>query len=722
MSENVIESSVQDKRANYWQNTVFRMASHYDAVPQWWSPQRDAYFRKYWYEENFLASAIYAIANRNAAFGWELKGIEDDVQYAQQMLQFADFGEGWQSFITKFTVDYLTQDNGAFFEVIRPAKVRIDGQYYPAVKECYENDFEQWYAFKDDKRIALRDKSYIVSDTPMDLPIGIAHLDSGQCQRTGDPDKPVIYTDRYGKKHILKWWQVRAANEMPSPIEKMNGVGYSALTRVFRASHIMQSISVYNDEKIGGQFNRAVFLTNVDPEAINDAIAMANEDKVNSGLVRYSQPIVAATLRPEANVSLETINLAEIPDGFNMDTMQNWYIANLALALGVDYGFLAPLPGKGLGTASQSETMQRQAKGKSSRLFMNALSDAFNFRGVLPPSVQFDFVEKDREEEEQVEKTKKARADRFAIYIENGMISPSIASQMAADNGDIPVEYLKLMGQEDMTPAVQVEGDQNIEAEQEVEEHIDDENAKEYAQRKVKNLAQIQKTESLFERPSLFKRAKNVARQAFKTKQVEVPQTKFPELNLALSQYGDELEQLALQAQSGEIEKSEFISELQSSVESALLTIYSEMSGLEPEEFTEQDLENLEEYIAVNFDSVNKLANDIYDGKYDDTEDRDGIILLFGRLGLWTANAAALAMLALLNNPERQQNKLQWVLNPTKENCATCIALDGQVHTVQEWDASGWYPRHPDLECGGWRCGCNFVEVSPDTPNTGNFA
>jgi len=102
MAQNeVVESSVQKQGKAQWQNIVYRLAQNYDAIPDWWSPKRDSYFRKYWYQEPFLASAIYAISNRNAAFGWELTGIEEDIEYAQNMLQFAEFGAGWQQFITK---------------------------------------------------------------------------------------------------------------------------------------------------------------------------------------------------------------------------------------------------------------------------------------------------------------------------------------------------------------------------------------------------------------------------------------------------------------------------------------------------------------------------------------------------------------------------------------------------------------------------------------------
>lgn len=707
MTDNIAESSVQTRKDNYWKSTIMRLAAQYDIIPEWWSPARDAFFRGYWYQENFLASAIYAIANRNAAFGWELTGIEQDVDRSQQLLQFAEFGEGWQSLIIKTTIDLLTQDNGSFVEVIRPAKVKFENVTLPAYKILSETGKPEWFIDYNGKKEVLADTANIY-DSPLDLPIGLAHLDAARCRRTGDSDIPVIYTDLNGKMHALKWWQVLMFNDMPSPIESMNGVGYCALSRLFRASHIMQSISIFNDEKVSGRFNRAVFLTNIDPDTINDAITQTEEDASNRGLIRYSQPIIAATLNPDAVPAVQTINLAEIPNGFDQDNTNSWYISALALALGVDYGFLAPLPGKGLGTASQSETMERQSKGKSSRLFMDMFSNAINFKGILPKSVQFRFTETDTEELERQEKERKARADRFKIYLETGLVTPTVAQQMLSDYGDIDVQYLEQMGQDDTTPIVTQQGDESLEAQSEQDDYSE-------------NYEQIEKRKkSLFKKPTLVKRLKNAAVKVFKTKQIATPKVDNPDLQIALDNYGDELEALTLQANNGEITQAQFEEQLSTFVETSLIALYSEMVGKDVTEFNAQDEANLEEYIVVNLESVKKLADNIYAGKYEDTEDKDGVLTLLGRLGLWIVNAYALATLADVFNPDNQEKRYEFILGNTREHCTDCSRLSGQVHTASDWAShSDLLPRSHSLECRGFNCLCMLQET--DKPVSGNW-
>lgn len=728
----IVESSVQVKQGAA-SSLIFRMASQYDAIPAWWSPERDAFFRKYWYEENFLASAIYAIANRNSAYNWKFTGVPDDIKVAQQLLQFANFGDGWQSLINKFTVDYTTQDNGAFLEIIRPARVLLDGKRYKAIKGCCESSEPEWFALSDSGRIPLRNKNYTMFDSPLDLPIGIANLDAGLCQRTGDPDTPIIYTDIIGKRHVLKWWQVLQFCEMPSPISSMNGVGYSAMTRLFRASHTMQSISLYNDEKVSGRFNRAIHLTNIDPDAINDAISQANEGANNSGLMRYSQPIIAATHKLDSGVALETINLAEIPDNFDFNDLQNWYVATVALALGVDYGFLAPLPGKGLGTASQSETMQKQSKGKSSRLFMDSISNAFNFRGIFPKSVQFKFKEKDYDEEEREEKQRKTRADRFKIYIDSGIITPQIALQMASDNGDIDQDYVKIMGAGNVTPEITIDGDTNINSyenggENEVIKCCDHKNNTHNNSLRLArgvlnsiNYEQIQgRKEKLFKKNAFIKRIQNVASGLFGKKQEGAQDT---EVEYALGVYDSELKELFEKANSGEIEQSEFETQLTEIVIDTLLAFYAQSVGKEVEDLNEQDIQNVESEIAVNLESVMAISDDIYSGNYVATEDNpDAPLALISRVALWMGSALFLSWLGMIWNDDNKDKLYQWNLNPIKENCESCIALDGQVHTALAWREFGVLPQSTSLACFGKHCGCYFSEVSSGTLPRGDLS
>lgn len=56
--------------------------------------------------------------------------------------------------------------------------------------------------------------------------------------------------------------------------------------------------------------------------------------------------------------------------------------------------------------------------------------------------------------------------------------------------------------------------------------------------------------------------------------------------------------------------------------------------------------------------------------------------------------------------------KSEWVLNPAKENCPSCVRLNGKVKRGSFWIKSGILPNVPNasyLVCKGFDCGCELV-------------
>jgi hypothetical protein len=726
MPNDVVEGSVQKKPIAERKQSVFLFSGDFDeSIPKWWSPRRDAFFRDFWPKEPVLASAIYSIASRNAAFGWELDGLPEDVKWAQTLLQSADFGGGWQQLITKTTVDLATCDNGAFWEVIRPAKVRVDGLVLRAVKQRFENNEEpEWFALRKvngvTKKVRLRGKDYKLFDSPMDRPIGLAHLDSGRVERTGDPSTPAIYQDIHGKYHPMRPWQIAMFSDMASPVEDMNGVGVCALSRMFRMAHILQSLSVYKDEKISGRFARSIYITNADPDLINDQVAQASAQASNVGLQRYSQPVIASTFDPSAVPTVERIDLANLPDGFSENDTMEWYITILSLALGVDYGFLAPLPGKGLGTASQSETMARQARGKSSRLFMDMTSNVLNFRGILPESVQFRYIERDTQREMEEETVKKTRAETRQIMIASGEITPQISRQIAADNGDLKTKYLDVMGESDITPGVDIPGDENLQAQQVVR---DTQPPSDITQQIQASQAQATTPKSLDKGQSvgpkkvkayqreIFTKTQTLAHQAQNVARAIVGKKQQEEsVDDAINVYRDDLEELALGANDGDLPQETFEELFGELVYTSLLAFYAQFAGRNYD-----GVDTLDITIEHNLEAVDRLSNDIYSGRYYDNEDG-----LQRRLDLWLSDARLAADVGRVSNPDNAGQRYMFVLGPTSDHCADCMRLDRQIHTAEEWlNHPQYLPRSRSLACHGFHCLC---ELEPtNEPVRGDF-
>ena len=397
----------------YVGNLVINVASAADTINAWGTnfPQRDAQLRVFWPTEPYFASALFTTVSQYTAFAWSLSGPPRAVRIGQELFNNSQLGAGWEALLEPFLIDYFTQDNGAFMEVVR--------------------------ADNSDPRSPV---------------IALNHLDSAKCERTGRHTQPVIYTDRNGKRHHLAWYNVIAVSEFPSPLEEAHGVGYCALTRVLRGAQIMRDIGVVKQEKAGGRFTRQVHLVSgVQTKIIEDAMQQKQAAADVQGYLRYIQPLIVASLDPTSRVSKETIDLASVPAEYDESKSLEAYITLIAMAFGGDYQSYAPLPGGGLGSASQSKIMNMKSRGKGPGLFMKRVERLFNFHGILPRSVTFQYGQQDIAQQVEQTEVRRSRALEREIRIRSGEITTEVARQIAVDCGDLDERYLIMMQEENAT-------------------------------------------------------------------------------------------------------------------------------------------------------------------------------------------------------------------------------------------------------------------------------
>lgn len=402
---------------------TLQMATSADAILQWGKnvKRRDQQLRDFWPTESYLAGAVATVVFRNSSFDWSIKHTSDLVAKAvTNMLKRAGAGDsfGWHNFIDKFSADLYTQDNGAFIEVIRDPGQDAGSKF-------------------------TRERAPVV---------GIAHLDSGQCVRTGNAEFPVVYTDRESKRHKLAWYQVIPFSEFPSPIERMNGVGYCAVTRALRLAQIMRSVLIFKDEEVSGTNTKKIHLVGgVSRTQIEDAVKRNLETAANKGNARYVEHAVLASLDPEKPVSVATVDLAGLPEEFNFDQEMQWYIAGLALDFGVDYQEFAPLPGGGIGSGGQSNMLHRKSSGKGPRHWMDSLVNSFTYYGVLPRGAEMIFNDKNEQEELEKQEVRLQAMEEAAIAVNSKIMTPEAALKSLVRRGiydqedmaNIPPEWWK---------------------------------------------------------------------------------------------------------------------------------------------------------------------------------------------------------------------------------------------------------------------------------------
>lgn len=384
---------------------VIHIATAASSISPWGAnpSKRDKQLRSFWHTESWLASVVYSVSIRNASFTWTVTGSDPEkprpkntIRRVERILKNSNRGRGWIDLIVKTCIDLLTQDNGAFWEIIR------------------------------------------ASDSPTAPVINIAHLDSARCVRTGDPRYPIIYTNRKGQERVLRYWQVRTIEEMPAPQEEAYNLQYSAVSRALLAAEIIQSISVYKLEKVSGTFTRAIdAVSGLTQNNIDDALAMAEEQNLNKGLQRYSLPVILPGVDPTTSLSHIHIDLASLPDNFDEDISFKWYVAQLAAAFGVDYQEIAPLMTGNLGASQQSEILHLKTRGKGPALVMGLFENIIN--DLVPANVEFRFLEQDLRSETEKADARYTRSMDRAMRVKSGELTMDAARKIAVEDGDLPL-------------------------------------------------------------------------------------------------------------------------------------------------------------------------------------------------------------------------------------------------------------------------------------------
>lgn len=131
--------------------------------------------------------------------------------------------------------------------------------------------------------------------------------------------------------------------------------------------------------------------------------------------------------------------------------------------------------------------------------------------------------------------------------------------------------------------------------------------------------------------------------------------------------------------------------------------------GVDPNEFTQVDLDHLESWISSEYNYVLNLAQAIQDLRTTNATLDEFRTAIRWRISLWANRFNEVVNEARVYFGGRV--RLVWQLGPSEEHCVTCSALDGIVAFAEEWDQSRVRPQHPPndhLECGGWRCACSL--------------
>jgi hypothetical protein len=427
--EQLTEHSIQPKArgeisAGFTGVLNYLAAGTYRIAP-WWSPQRDADLESFWRDSNHLAGTIGMLTSKIVTIPIRVMprdaSLKAHQRQAEQLTialnEESEFGQGLHVALSKGLQDWFGCDNGLFFEIIGDGK----------------------------------------PGGPIKGPaLGLAHLDSRRCVRTGEPDFPVTYISTNGTRHKLHRTRVAFAADMPSARDEMLGVGFCAVSRCTAIAQNLLDLSVYKMEKMGSRPKRAILIgKGIQLNAILDALKIADDQMDDRGLDVFSQIAVLADIDKDAE--LELLDMASLPDGFDEETSTRLAMFAIALAFGVPIRWIWPAATSG---ATKADAMYQHIAGLGGGIgkVLKVLSMMLGGdpRGsvhgagkFLPPHLKLDIDFQDDEQDRMRAEIAGKRATVRKTDLEDGVIDVRTARQQALEAGDISQAQFDRMELED---------------------------------------------------------------------------------------------------------------------------------------------------------------------------------------------------------------------------------------------------------------------------------
>lgn len=353
------------------------------------------------------SAAIGIAITKAAALAWETKSDSElRSKRAQELLLAADATSisgigGWVSYMGKQVRNFTCTNGGCFTEIIRAT-----GAYGSRI-------------------------------------VGLGHLSSLRMRRTGDPEYPFIYLDRWGRQHVMRWWQVFNLVDMPDPDEAALGMGLCAAERAYQQIRKLAALEQYLYEKISGSRPLALHIVNgLTKDQLTDMMASASENQASKGLSLYMGAIVATTLKPDAAPALVTIPLAELPDGFEAATERDRADLIYANALGLDPQDLKPMSNQQMGAGAQSEVLNQKAEGRGQAAYRQQLVHMLN-QLVFDDKTQFLFTEHDYRDQQAAANVSAARGTFVAGLVAGQIISAAQGQQVLVEQGELPKAFIE---------------------------------------------------------------------------------------------------------------------------------------------------------------------------------------------------------------------------------------------------------------------------------------
>lgn len=307
------------------------------------------------------------------------------VDHYQIIFQSAQFGMGWEFFLSQFLEDFFTQDFGAILE-----------------------------------------KAGLGEPTgPIDGPImSLAHLDAGRCYVTGNPYYPIMYWSLIsGSLHRMHASRVVRFVDQPSPAEEFFGIGMCAMSRVIAIAERQMLMNRYIQGQVDDKPKPGIMaIQGMTDKQIKAAQAEYLRDQQNNERPFWGKTMWIASVNMDNPIKIEEHSFAAPPPNFDWEKYNSLDVNAVALAFNTDRQEIWELQGRGLGSGAQSQILHQKSEGKMFGYILQNLERMFN-RSVLIPSFEFQFKYKDPSQEQLQSQINLSHAQTVQALASTGAMS-----------------------------------------------------------------------------------------------------------------------------------------------------------------------------------------------------------------------------------------------------------------------------------------------------------
>ena len=613
------------------------------------------------YRHNYnwaLQGAFANIGKLVATTAYELTGPEDasesasfGVDYWQELLINADFGNGWSSFIQKGVLDYLRYDTGWFIEVIGPGS-------------------------------PMRELTGPVS--------GLAHLDGMRCTPTGDPEFPVIYVDRKNKMHQLHRSRVIQVLDAPDGDERKPGHGLCALSRAVSIAQREVQMGQYIESYLDDKPPPGVVMTSLTEQKVKQAFAQFRDQQGNDAMPEWGRQLFLYGMGPDLQTTWETAPFQQPPEKFDFEQ----YTARvdmpaLALAIGIDVQDLWQLTGGNLGSGQQSEVLHRKGQGKTIGTLYTSLERALNFN-VLPEDFEMSFSTRDVQEEQ--EQATAASTWINAITSAASNLTEEETRELIAGVDD---RFHDAMTEDNGELRVRDDIDRKPEGEQDDITLRDDES--------------IEADDPASERPRPEERTRQLALELDGQRHRRLDtDTASKDIQATRLDFENDWADLVTAAKTGDMARGRFRIVARALLRRHGLQAYKDglaEGGVETNTLDPDDTVRFGTWLAGRSTYVSGLADRLY---------KDGVdVNPEATADMWANNSLNEAYYDGLSSAAAN-GMFEFAGEDGAESCATCKRLKGQRHRMKDWTRRQLRPGVDvaNFECGGWHCNHTLIRTS----------